>query len=310
MEDLNHDNKEEEEDGDEDELTKKLIIEEQGNYKPSTKTVNTNVSQELSIENLNDQLTNYDKSIKVIILGDSNVGKSSIVSCLQQDTNLQKKTISLECYNYIIKINKIILRMQIWDTVGQEKFDSITTNYYKTTDVAIFVYAINDENSFNNINIWDNKLNDKGNINNKDNINESNNKSMIKVLVGNKIDLENERTVTYEQGKKLCDEKNFDLFMEINCNYYKDGMFNESSYEETKSDKDNEKDNDSNSNEENDEKDCVKILFNKIGKLIYKQYLKEFKGSDNSTIYNYEASPSMLIEKKEKNKKEDKSCCC
>ena len=60
--------------------------------------------------------------------------------------------------------------MQIWDTVGQEKFNSITANYYKTTDVAIFVYSINDVDSFNNIEKWLNALNDKGN-NNNENIN-------------------------------------------------------------------------------------------------------------------------------------------
>ena len=70
---------------------------------------------------------------------------------------------------------------------GQEKFDSITTNYYKTTDVVIFVYAINDIDSFNNIN--------KGNINLKSTIVE-NNKILVKLLVGNKKDLENERKVT------------------------------------------------------------------------------------------------------------------
>ena len=310
MENLDNVDKEEEEE--KDELIQKLIIDEEGKMKPSSKSVISNVSQELSIENIAEQLTNYDKSVKIILLGDSNVGKSSIVNCLQQDSNLQRKTISLECYNYSIKINKIILRMQIWDTVGQEKFDSITTNYYKTTDVAIFVYSINDENSFNNINFWDNELNNKGDINNKSNINETTNKSMIKVLVGNKSDLENERKVTYKQGEQLCNEKNFDFFMEINCKFYKSGMFNDKSEIEIKNDnqeKEKDKDSDRNSEEEKDE-DCVKILFNEIGKIIYKQYIKELKNNDNSTIYNYEDSPSMLEDKEKKRKGEDNSCCC
>ena len=118
MEDSNNNNQEEEEDDDDDELTKKLIIDDENN-KANSKS---NISQELSIENLPEDLNNYDISIKLIILGDSNVGKSSIVNCLQQDSNLQRKTKSLEHYNYIIKINNIIIRMQIWDTVGQEKF--------------------------------------------------------------------------------------------------------------------------------------------------------------------------------------------
>ena len=107
MEDSNNKNQEEEDD----ELTKKLIIDEE-NINTNSKS---NISQELSIENLPEDLNNYDISIKLIILGDSNVGKSSIVNCLQQDSNLQRKTISLEHYNYIIKINNIIIRMQIWE---------------------------------------------------------------------------------------------------------------------------------------------------------------------------------------------------
>ena len=55
--------------------------------------------------------------------------------------------------------------MQIWDTVGQEKFDSITSSYYRITDVVIFVYAINDLSSFENINHWYTELNKKGNTN-------------------------------------------------------------------------------------------------------------------------------------------------
>ena len=142
----------EKEEEEEDEGTKQLIIAEELDLRES-KVLSQN-SQDFTIENIPENSTNYDKSIKLIILGDSNVGKSSIVNCLQQDTALQRKTISLEHYNYTIKINKFILRMQIWDTVGQEKFDSITTKYYKTTDVAILVYAINDINSFKNISHW------------------------------------------------------------------------------------------------------------------------------------------------------------
>ena len=82
MEDSNDNNQEEEDD----ELTKNLIIDEE-NINTNSKS---NISQELSIENLPEDLNNYDISIKLIILGDSNVGKSSIINCLQQDSNLQR----------------------------------------------------------------------------------------------------------------------------------------------------------------------------------------------------------------------------
>ena len=88
----------------------------------------------------------------------------------------------MEYFNINIKINNYIIRMQIWDTVGQEKFNSITANYYKTTEVAIFVYAINDINSFNNIKIWLDQLNDKKGSSN-DNVEEIREKMMLKILV-------------------------------------------------------------------------------------------------------------------------------
>lgn len=345
MEDSKDNDKEENEE-EENDLNKQLLIGEEENNKSSKTLSRSQISQELAIENLPEHSNNYDKSIKVIILGDSYVGKSSIVNCLQQDTTLQRKTISLEYYNYIIKINNFILRMQIWDTVGQEKFDSITANYYKTTDVVIFVYAINDIESFNNIEHWDNELNDKGKekLNNDD---ESNTKSMYKVLVGNKKDLEKERKVTYEQGIKLCQEKNFDAFEEITCNFYKEGFLSESSSysskdhkivednKEYKNNNDNkdtidehEHDNKNNDNKNNDNKDkddkaykdnnknneedeaCVKNLFEKIAKYFYKKHIKEMTNRENSSVYNYEASTSMLEIKEENKEKDDKSCCC
>ena len=86
----------EQNDQEEDEITKKLINSEDINPKASMssyKSKRSLISQELSVENLPKNSSNYDQSIKIILLGDSNVGKSSIVNCLQQDENLQRKTI-------------------------------------------------------------------------------------------------------------------------------------------------------------------------------------------------------------------------
>lgn len=188
------------------------------------------INESLSLEKLPNDTKNYDKSIKIILLGDSNVGKTSIVNCLNNTSynNYQRKSLGLEHYNYFIKINNIIIRMQIWDTMGQEKFNSITTNYYKNSDVAIFVYSITDLNSFNKIDQWDENLNDKGNIednitnnndnnvdnvdNNIDNKDGNNNKDLIKVLLGNKKDLENERQVTKEEAETFSQINNLVYF--------------------------------------------------------------------------------------------------
>ena len=296
------------------ELNDQLLIskEEEENLKSNKMSIgskhsNSFVSQEMSIESLPDDSNKYNKSIKLILLGDSNVGKSSIVNCLKQDESLQRKTISLEVYNYTIKIKTLILRMQIWDTVGQEKFDSVATNYYKITDVAIFVYAINDINSFNNIDHWFNELNNKGDtdIENNNDDYSSGEKTIIKVLVGNKKDLEKQRQVTFEQGKKLCKDKNFDFFIEINSNSVNEGIFDENSYYNN-----NEWDNEKGKEEEN-EKNGVKQLFKKIGIIFYKQNLMNPNNKSVSSNYEYEATPSILEYKEDKKEeKQSSSCCC
>ena len=239
---------------------------------------NNNEINDIIIEKLPKSCSVYDKSIKIILLGDSGVGKTSLLNCLEpNDIDLnQKKTISLEYFNYIIKANNNIIRMQIWDTVGHEKFNSIISNYYKTTDVAIFMYSIDNIESFNNINNWFNELNDKGN--------NDNNIKTIKILLGNKNDLEKERKVSYEMGEKLKNEKNFYFFQEINCSY-----------------------------KNKEENDLVQNLFFEIGKIVYKEYIFTKMERVNSSVYNYEASNSILATSDSQTNttnKKHKSCFC
>ena len=239
---------------------------------------NNNEINDIIIEKLPKNCSVYDKSIKIILLGDSGVGKTSLLNCLEpNDIDLnQKKTISLEYFNYIIKANNNIIRMQIWDTVGHEKFNSIISNYYKTTDVAIFMYSIDNIESFNNINNWFNELNDKGN--------NDNNIKTIKILLGNKNDLEKERKVTYEMEEKLKNEKNFYFFQEINCSY-----------------------------KNKEENDLVQNLFFEIGKIVYKEYIFTKMERVNSSVYNYEASNSILAASDSQTNttnKKHKSCFC
>ena len=264
-------------------LSKELISSDTAEKKNPNET-----SSDIKVETLPKSCSVYDKSIKVILLGDSGVGKTSLLNCLESNDSdiTQRHTISLEYFNYVIKVNNYIIRMQIWDTVGHEKFNSIISNYYKTTDVAIFMYSIDNLNSFNNINIWYNELNDKKN--------DDNNIKTIKILLGNKNDLEKERQVTYEMGEKLKNEKNFYYFKEINC-FYKN------------------KDKDGSNENINNEKDLVQNLFFKIGKIIYKEYLETKLERINSSAYNYEATNSILAasdSQSNTNNSNRKSKCC
>lgn len=232
-------------------------------------------NNKIKIEKINEDEKEYDKSIKVILLGDTNVGKSSIIERLKNNSfnYNQQPTLTLEHHNLIIKIDTFILRMQIWDTAGQEKFDSITSTYYKSTDVAIFVYSIDNQESFNRIPGWIKELENKNTNGNKDNDDEE--QLMIKILIGNKTDLENDRKITYEEGNDFSKNNGFMHFEELSCKEQDD--------------------------KENDES------FEKIIEIIGKEFYKVFQSSRervNSSSYNYEASKSILESKK------SKSCNC
>ncbi len=100
--------------------------------------------------------------------------------------------------------NKII-KLQIWDTCGQELYRSLITNFYRNSSLAIIVYAINSEPSFESIDMWLKELRTHSNPDAK------------VFLIGNKIDLEKERKITKEKGEKFKELNNLDLFMEASA---------------------------------------------------------------------------------------------
>ena len=94
------------------------------------------------------------------------------------------------------------LKMKIWDTAGQERFKSMSVQVIKNSDAVILVYAINDINSFKALDQWLNKLNETTDLNKKPII-----------IVGNKADLpEDQRVVTYEEGKNYASSKGYRFY--------------------------------------------------------------------------------------------------
>ena len=82
-----------------------------------------------------------DRSIKVIVVGDTSVGKSSLLyRLINQEIYDLPNTLGEEYHTYLLSLNSYTICMQIWDTVGQEKYKSVINNYYKGTDMAIYVY--------------------------------------------------------------------------------------------------------------------------------------------------------------------------
>ena len=129
-------------------------------------------------------------------------------------------TIGCEFMSKNIKINDRDIRIQIWDTAGQETFRSITRAYYKNSVCACVVYDITNRNSFQNIKSW------------IEDCKKQSPKSVFLVLIGNKIDLENKREVSYEEGS-IYAQKNGMLFFETSAKTGKniEEIFIQSSYE-------------------------------------------------------------------------------
>ena len=152
----------------------------------------------------------YDYLIKYITIGSPSVGKSKIVERFIKDSfnNKYEITIGVEFGEKNIEVENKKLRIQIWDTAGQEQYKSITRTYYKNSACAIIVYDITSRNSFNDVKNWI-----------EDCINYSP-KTILMALIGNKCDLKENRVVSTEEGQELAD-KNEILFCETSA---KDGI--------------------------------------------------------------------------------------
>ena len=144
--------------------------------------------------------TKFDYLLKFIIIGDSSVGKSNILSSFRDGSFTEKKqpSIGVEFIAKNIKIGNLIFRLQIWDTAGQETFLSMTKVYYKNSSCAFIVYDITEKESFNHINFWLNELKQEAP------------ESILYVLIGNKCDLNLRREVSYEEGENFAKKNNIE----------------------------------------------------------------------------------------------------
>ena len=107
-----------------------------------------NNSSEENIEKLEvlpDDYPRYDLSFKIIVIGNSGVGKSclSIKATKNIFENNYLATVGFEFFNFNVKINDKVIKLQIWDTCGQEIYRSLITNFYRNSSLAIIVYEIN-----------------------------------------------------------------------------------------------------------------------------------------------------------------------
>ncbi|CBK20309.2 uncharacterized protein [Blastocystis hominis] len=134
----------------------------------------------------------------VVLIGDSNVGKTNILSRFANDEfNLDSKaTVGVEFSAKCVKVNNSIIKAQIWDTAGQERYRSITSAYYRGAVGALMVYDITSRSSFENVEGWLSELR------------QHSDGDMVVVLIGNKCDLANQRSISTDEARAYAEKHN------------------------------------------------------------------------------------------------------
>uniref|UniRef100_A0A914CS56 Uncharacterized protein n=1 Tax=Acrobeloides nanus TaxID=290746 RepID=A0A914CS56_9BILA len=138
----------------------------------------------------------YDYLFKLLIIGDSGVGKSCLLLRFADDTFMESyiSTIGVDFKIRTVEIQGKVVKLQIWDTAGQERFRTITSSYYRGAHGIVVVYDITDRESFNNVRQWLQEVDRYASEN------------VSKLLVGNKSDMDNKREVPYNSAKEYADQ--------------------------------------------------------------------------------------------------------
>jgi len=143
---------------------------------------------------------------KYILVGPVAVGKSALLFQFTEKcfTETHDITIGVEFGTYLTNIDGQPIKLQVWDTCGQESFRSITRSYYRGAQGVLLVYDVTRRESFEYLSSWLEECQENGDRN------------ITIVLVGNKCDLTEERVISYEEGKKFADDHGI-LFLEASA---------------------------------------------------------------------------------------------
>lgn len=138
----------------------------------------------------------YDYLFKLLLIGDSGVGKSCLLLRFADDTYTESyiSTIGVDFKIRTIELDGKTIKLQIWDTAGQERFRTITSSYYRGAHGIIIVYDVTDQESFNNVRQWLQEIDRYA----SENVN--------KLLVGNKCDMTTKKVVDYTVAKQFADQ--------------------------------------------------------------------------------------------------------
>ncbi|KAJ2857126.1 Ras- protein Rab-18 [Coemansia erecta] len=148
-------------------------------------------------------------TFKILLIGDSNVGKSSILLRFTDDHFLPPEetsaTIGVDFKVKMYSLDGQRYKLTIWDTAGQERFRTLTSSYYRGAQGVILVYDVSNRESFDNLDTWVEELNTY-----------CSNEDIVKMVVGNKIDKESERQVSRKEGLEYA-RKHQTLFLECSA---------------------------------------------------------------------------------------------
>lgn len=136
--------------------------------------------------------------VKIVLIGNSAVGKTSVVrkATNRETTSDQGPTLGASYLSMRRTCNEKVVDLQIWDTAGQEKYRSMAPMYFRGSHIAILMYSIIDKESFEGVNDWHQILV------------QNTNDDIIKFLVGNKVDLADQRVISKEEGENKAKEIN------------------------------------------------------------------------------------------------------
>ena len=145
---------------------------------------------DIKIEEITEGNVKDDFKLKIVVVGDSGVGKTNLIRRFIQDDfqSNSKATVGVEFFSKSFKMNDNVFKIEIWDTAGQERYKSITAAYYKGAKGGLVVYDVTSKTSFDNVDNWVSEIKEKAST------------DMKTMMIGNKIDLKDERAVSTEEA--------------------------------------------------------------------------------------------------------------
>ena len=163
--------------------------------------------EDIHMEKITDENVKGHKYLfRICLIGNQAVGKTSLLKTYTSSPfqNKYMPTVGVDFQVITLKYKEIIAKVHIWDTAGEERFKSISSNYYRSSHGFIYVYDVTNIDSLNSLENWITLTNEHTNSN------------VINFLVGNKIDLENEREVSKNQGEEFAYKHNL-IFLETSA---------------------------------------------------------------------------------------------